>query len=479
MPERVPVAIYARISQDREGEEEGVDLQVKRCRAHAKKHNLDVVKILIDNDLSAYSRKPRPAFEELISMAEQGTIEGCVVRHVDRLYRRASDLEKVIDALDGADMTVYAVQSGHIDLSTADGRTYARAAAVFAAGEVEKQAERKADKFRQLAEEGKWKGGRRPRGFEADGVTIRESEAAALRAAAEYLLDADDPWSLNRITEWVSEQVGERIAPTTLRDVLLSPRIAGKRTYWSMEQRRAWAKKRKGNRVTGLPTDLPMYEAVWPAILPFEQWTDVVTLLTDPRRRQHAARPRKSLLAGLLICGNCQSEGRRSTLGYSRDSYKCPAKAQHGCASVTISTANIERHLRAKVTERLATMSDRTIEIIPNNVAAPFAQEWEDLERKRTKDIQLFDADIITFEELQHRHSKTKARMHALGVSEKERQAALLRGRRVFDAIHEWESAPTLAQAEIIKILISRVVISKATKRGRGFDYSRISIEWS
>lgn len=483
MDTQTPVAIYARISEDRLGEEEGVDLQVKRCRAYAKKHGLKVVKVLIDNDISAYSRKPRPDFEELVTLAESGAIKGCVVRHVDRLYRRNADLEKVIDRLDGSEMTVHAVMSSKIDLSSADGRMVARMIGAAATNEVEKQGERKADKFRKMAEDGKPHGGRVPLGYEADRVTINEREAEAIRGAVDKLLDPEAPWSMNRTAGWVTKQIGRTIAPTTLREILLNPRLIGKRVYISAAARQKAAKGKRSLKHNGLPksdTEGLIFDAVWPAILPEDRWTEVVTLITDPRRKTHSARPRKSLLAGLLKCGYCAEKGRDSSLGYSKDSYKCPTFEQKGCGGrVTISTTRIEEHVRSMVTKRLETMKHRDIVIFPDSIQGDLTSEWDQLERQRRKHIQLFDGDHIDYDELNRRNSDIKKRMYDLGVAEKEFAAARIRGRRVFDAIDEWESAPTLAQAEIIKILVHRILIEKAKRSGRGFDYGRIHIEWN
>lgn len=483
MAEQVPVAIYARISEDRLGNEEGVDLQVKRCRAYARRHGLQVVKVLTDNDISAYSRKARPAFEELITLAESGAIRGCVVRHVDRLYRRNADLERVIDRLDGCEMTVHAVMSSKIDLSNADGRMVARMIGAAATNEVEKQGERKADKFRQMAAEGKPHGGRVPLGFEADRVTVNKREADAIRGAVDRLLDPATPWSMNRTAGWLSKQIDRTVAPTTLREVLLNPRLIGKRVYIPAAERKKAAKGKHSLKHSGLPTSAKeglLFDAVWPAILQEDQWTELVTLLTDPRRKTHAARPRKSLLAGLLKCGYCVEQGRDSSLGYSRDSYKCPTSEQKGCGGrVTISTARIEEHVRALVTTRLATMKQRDIVVLPDALHGDLASEWDQLERRRRKNIQLFDGDHIDYEELNRRNSDLRKQLYDLGMAEKEIAAARLRGRLVFDAIDEWETAPTLAQAEIIRILVRRIVVQKAKRSGRGFDYDRIHIEWN
>ena len=56
------VALYARISKDRNGEQEGVTRQVDACRDLAEQRGWTVVAEHVDNDISAYSGKKRPGF---------------------------------------------------------------------------------------------------------------------------------------------------------------------------------------------------------------------------------------------------------------------------------------------------------------------------------------------------------------------------------------------------------------------------------
>ena len=55
-------AIYARISRDRVGAGLGVDRQEEDCRALCERNDWPVVETFRDNDVSAYSGKPRPGY---------------------------------------------------------------------------------------------------------------------------------------------------------------------------------------------------------------------------------------------------------------------------------------------------------------------------------------------------------------------------------------------------------------------------------
>jgi hypothetical protein len=53
-------AAYGRISEDNQDKREGVDEQLSRAESHAERRGWDLVGSWRDDDLSAYSGKPRP-----------------------------------------------------------------------------------------------------------------------------------------------------------------------------------------------------------------------------------------------------------------------------------------------------------------------------------------------------------------------------------------------------------------------------------
>src|SRR5437879_3795141 len=119
-------AIYARISKDTEHDGLGVDRQEKLCRELAERHGLTVAQVLVDNDVSAYRSRRRPAFERLVTMLEARTVEAVLTYHADRLYRRTTDLERLVAIVEKSKAHVHTVAAGDVDLSTASGRMVAR-----------------------------------------------------------------------------------------------------------------------------------------------------------------------------------------------------------------------------------------------------------------------------------------------------------------------------------------------------------------
>ena len=298
-------AIYCRISRDKTGAGLGVERQERDCRKLAKQRGWKVQKVYVDNDISAYTGKRRPQYEALLLDIAAGVVTGVLAWHPDRLHRSPIELETYIDLSEKHGVTTHTVQAGQWDLSTPAGRLNARTVGNFARYESEHRSARVTAANAQRAARGGWHGGRRAYGWEPDGMTPREAEAAELRKAAQQIasgvslravvadLNARGVPTTNGRKPWDS---------TTLRETLTSPRHVGLCIY-------------KGEIVG---------EAAWPAIIPMELWQAVQRTLTDPARRtNHVGGTVKWLGSGIYKCGVCGSNDVRVGVTEGRKRYRC------------------------------------------------------------------------------------------------------------------------------------------------------------
>ncbi|MCD2134541.1 recombinase family protein [Rhodococcus qingshengii] len=300
--------IYLRISQDRDGEGLGVARQEEACRALADKLGWVVAEIYEDNDVSAYGSKVRPAYQRLLKDIEDGKIAGLLAWHPDRLFRRPIELEHFIDIVAKAGLQIHTVESGTYDLSSDSGQAIARTLGAWARYESAHKGKRIAAARKQAAIAGKHHGGVRPFGYEKDGMTLRNAEAAEIFRAAEEILAGASLRSLvqDLNSRKVSTALGApRWTSQTLRDILLSPRTAGLST-WRGE-------------VVG--------KALWPAMIDEDKWRAVGAILNNPARRTRPAvgGAVKWLGSGLYICGVCGERTLRVGGGGSvgRRTYRC------------------------------------------------------------------------------------------------------------------------------------------------------------
>ncbi|MGZ8626892.1 MAG: recombinase family protein, partial [Actinomycetota bacterium] len=72
-------AIYCRISADREGRQLGVTRQRDDCLALAEARGWRVAEVYVDNDVSAYSGKPRPEYRRMLRDLKDGSRDAVVV----------------------------------------------------------------------------------------------------------------------------------------------------------------------------------------------------------------------------------------------------------------------------------------------------------------------------------------------------------------------------------------------------------------
>src|SRR5690242_20271648 len=103
-------AIYCRISQDRHGAGLGVERQLSDCRALAKSLGWTVVAEHADNDVSAYSGKPRPAYRALLRDLDEGRADAVLTWHTDRLHRSPRELEEYVDICERQGVTTQTVK---------------------------------------------------------------------------------------------------------------------------------------------------------------------------------------------------------------------------------------------------------------------------------------------------------------------------------------------------------------------------------
>lgn len=331
--------VYTRISHDPSGEAQGVERQAGVCLELADHEGYDVVAVLTDNDLSAFSGKARPAYEQMLELVNGREVDVVIAYHADRLYRRLSDLVQLTDVVKRAGVEIRTVSAGNIDLNTASGRFQAQVIGAAAEHEAARLGERVKMKFHANAKAGKAHGGGRPFGYaragdlEALGVTserqlqrgeivVVPAEAALIREAAERILRGA---SLNSIVvDWNERGIptvnGGKWRPNSLTKMLRAGRNA--------------AVREMGGEIIG--------PGNWQPILDRPTWERLRSRIDHGST---TARPRRHLLAGMVVCGVCDTKMRTTSGGngkYRTPSYACDKAVRHGCGSNSAKAAAVD-----------------------------------------------------------------------------------------------------------------------------------------
>lgn len=454
-------ALYVRISRDTEGEGLGVARQLADCRALAEQRGWDVIpEPYTDNDVSAYSGKPRPAYLRLLEDVRAGRVRRIVAWHPDRLHRSPLEFEGFLDLVQDTGCQVETVRSGAVDLSTPSGRLNARVLGDFARYESEHKSDRVRAKLQQNAEAGKHHGGSRPYGWQEDRRTLDEDEARCVRLAARMLLAGN---SVKAVARALNEARSRNTAGTewtdkTVRAMVLRTRNAGLRTY-------------QGAVLDGVP-------GLWEPILDRDTWDQVRVLLTDPSRRTTpGAAGRTHLLSGIARCGICGGPVRATKgkpyKGVSATVYRC---FPTGC--VSRGQQRMDDLARDLVCGRLA-RADAVDLLRPADEPEDAAAARAEVERLRSRlDVAAADEaeDRITREQYLTQTARLRARLAAAEArvpAPAPRLAVLDTLVGAEDVRAAWEALDVSVRRQVVALLLDITV--QPTRRGPGFDPASVT----
>jgi hypothetical protein len=394
----------------------------------------------------------------MLADIEAGLRDAVICVDLDRLTRRPAELEAFMELADTHGVALANV-SGDTDLSTSDGRFKARIMGAVARQESERKGERVAREAEQAARRGIPRGSRRPFGYEADRVTIREDEAALIKDAAERVLAGESTTSIARA--WNAQGIPTpQCKPagwsqSTVAGILRSPRLVGLRTY-------------KGE-VVGPGT--------WPPILDRDLFEQVQAKL---RRTARPGRSPKKLLSAIARCGRCGgpmwSSHREGVTGRVAR-YACVKRpGAPGCGATTIVAAPLEQLVVDAVLHRLGTQR------MAQQLTRKPKRERGEMDVVRLEgDLDGLAADF---------GSGRISRREWL-TARKPLEDRLARARRAADAHNgttalapfrgnnvraAWDNLNLERKRAVLDALIDRVVINPATKAV--FESDRIDVVW-
>src|SRR5512132_1372353 len=210
------------------------EAQIAECSVWADEHDFMVLDSFKDNlTASRFSTKDRPDFLRMMNRIRGGEAEAVLVTEQSRLDRQLWNILELIELarVTQFKMIVKVRDNEVLDLSTESGINRVIDQANRDRHESELISQRVRAKKKLHAKDGRFDGGPRPFGYEKDGLTIRESEAAIIRECAVKILSGA---SFNSLTHDLNQRgiptaSGGRWQRSTLQVVFRSKRIIGVR----------------------------------------------------------------------------------------------------------------------------------------------------------------------------------------------------------------------------------------------------------
>lgn len=468
--------VYTRISSDVSGSGAGVERQREECERLAERLGVEIVGVYTDNNISAYGGYPRPSYDALVNALISGEAKCLIVYDLDRLYRQLRELEDFIKVVESHGIRTETVNSGPYDLNTSFGRKQARDAISLAMWEVERGRERMKSAKSKSARAGQYSGGKRPFGYEPDGVTIREHEAQTIREMASMLIDGK---SYNQIAiemnaRGIKTATGMEWRAIRVQNILTRKRYIGIRIHKGAE-----------------------YPATWPAILSLDTW-DQVQAAASVRRSLYKQRGtfRKNMLIGFVFCGHCGARLlpglKTSRHGKVGQTYRClhfRGNEPDGCGKVTRNMAPIDDLISDAVVYRLNSPQMReelarqhTDDELPLLIRMEQAQETliQELLEDRASGL-LSRAEYARAKDLAEvRLTSIRADIarHSSGVVLSLPSTAITR--------EQWDASSIEWRRSILDVLIKKIVVMPVGKRDMKTRYKEwifnpklIDIRWS
>jgi DNA invertase Pin-like site-specific DNA recombinase len=323
-----PWGLCVRISYARDGSTLGVGRQEPPTKALIERLGGYVYKVYVRNDTSAFNTQVFP-FEDALDDLRAGHIVGLAAWQLDRFTRRvdhATYLQKEVMALGGR----VAWGGAEVDVTRAAGRFNVNVLSAVSQFESDLRSERITLKRDQEAKAGQaHTGGTRPFGFKVNRVDHDPEEVKAIQEAAERLDQGESSYSI--LADWwerkppILTPTGKRWTTTTLRRMLVSPRMIGKRKH----------------RDT-------VYDAEWEPVLDRQLWERLVhDVFGNKEQRRRHGRSLVYPLIGLVYCGKCGNPLVSRQDRRRERTYGCPPpRWRDGCGRTSIVADKLEDHVR-------------------------------------------------------------------------------------------------------------------------------------
>jgi DNA invertase Pin-like site-specific DNA recombinase len=441
---------------------ESMNHQELEVVSHIRNNNMGIVVEVYKDIASGWMPgAPRPRFKHALVDLASGWIDGIAVLAVDRLTRQTSQVQPILNALEGMGGRLFALWD-ELDTAYSDPEHNTELRLHELVERAEREARRTSKRYKMAAQHRARRGlhhptRMRPYGHTKDRRHLVEEEAEMLLQAAKAV---DQGKAVGTIAaEWTKRGVptigGKAVwHHKVLRRILIDPRMIGKREY------------------EGALIDIEYM----PAILPEDLWRRVRAKLVESPAKKGRGESRE--LANIALCGVCGLP-LVSQLDKAEPAYLCKKRpSQPGaCGGILI----LVSHLDAKVDgEVVAFLNDKRR-----------AQALLDLHKLQTPEIAAIDARYAELEDnklaLERAHFNPPQGVKRLPteryyelLTEIEREQEQLQRRRIVNrdaqplreargqewTVKEWQSRPLEWRRAVIRLVVERVEVIRKIGHG-------------
>jgi DNA invertase Pin-like site-specific DNA recombinase len=470
------VALYARISEDASGEEIGVARQLREARALATARGWKIVAEHKDNDISALRGKRRDGYEKVLGLVRAGSIDRVLVWQTSRLIRNRAERAEAIEEFGKARVSISAVKGPEFDLTTAYGRGQFGLLGEFDTMESEVKSERVAAAAADRARGGQPNGGLGygwTKSFAPDGkavYAVQEEQAVIVREIVRRLLRGES-------LSFVTADLNARGVPAP------NGPSWGKTSVKKIATRLSNVAQRIHHR--GRP-DEQIFSGDWPALIERHDHDRVVALLSAPERRQNGAiKPgaRHHLLTwGVGQCGVCGGRLRVAVKGNQRYGVKKPLYVCDIRGCVGRDEVSVDEFVRAVVTMRLARPDALDWLAGDEDEARRAGERVADLRRRMDEASDACAEGRIELASLERLTARLRPQIEDAEANHRRllatRSLDVVAAVAGPEAAEAWDAMAVSQRRALVEVLLDRVVIHRASRRGPGFHPDDVEIVW-
>jgi site-specific DNA recombinase len=413
-------------------------------------------------------RVVRPVYEGALEDLKRGMapngepLDGLIVYDLDRLTRDQVNLTDAIDVVEHYGKLITDMNLT-LDLFTDMGRSNASFLVTAKGMQSSDTARRVRDKHESIAKAGIPVGGSRPFGWSDDKRTLHPVESELLRKARRDLLYGGIGLCAV-VREWTDQghttPKGNKWLTTTLRHVLLSPRLAGYRVY-----RRDICLGDDGKPVKG------QHEPIFTVA----EWEELRDFLIGPGTRSQTGHngQRKYLLTGLVRCGLCgmkmygRMDNRTSIYHYA-----CPSVTTGGCGKIAIDGPRLDALVADHVLSYLA-----DVEIKSETKPWPGEAALAVKEAKIRELLEAYHGNALSKEDVFPIVAQLRNEAGALKRDRSSWNRQQERGRQQPVGIAgQWPELSLDRQAAVVGNVIHTVAINARTTKQFRFDPERVEV---
>lgn len=477
--DKICAAAYCRVSTEKEEQLLSLSAQVEFFKEYSAKNDYYLTKVYADEGISGTSLKNRHAFNTMMKAAREHAFDILFVKDISRFSRNAVDFLQSIRQLKALGIQCRFVNS---NLSTEDGE--------FTLGILALIAQEESGNLSKRVKFGKAKNaamGKVPNivyGYdktpgELFTLKVNPNEAKIVeKIFSAYTKDEIGTGKIAALLndEGIRTKRGCMWSQTAVGRILSNPLYIGTVTNGKEEVadfltgRRS--KKDKGDWLTVCRPELAIVD---------ETTFFAAQSITESRRRAFRMTGKrlsdKHIFSGLMECECCGCSFRRIHRTFKTKDYTkwvCSGANAHGTDFCPNRTKLDEAELTDSITDKLCElitdkngfMSDIKRELMrrfsDDDTAEAAKREFERLSRLKKKQTELFEADIITIEELKERTKKITA-----DLEKAERRLAKLTDTNIVTAeiyntyCTDVKSVLRLADNALLKRIIKKITVAE------------------